>query len=477
MAALAVLTLIFLIIPYDFPTVPYLSFYSISLIKAAKESLKHYDIPQWNPYIGGGFDIAPTSYYILYALGRPGIILLTFMIAVLSIIVPNVSRIIKLILILPSASLSMLIPSMLPIIISVYILGFIAESPFLRSIGSLGIPFTAFTLEMSIQNPSISVLLISLSCIFDIVAAYLYDVHFVDIINAILFTLPPAFLAFFQIKILEKIIPKYKWNIAIIAIPLLALVQIIMLYPTTIFYNIILLSITLLKLIDAYISSIEVINNHLNYVSLYFSVLILFTSSAAIYTLSAPKFTVVKYKHLRAPGPIYVISPDIWFTECTKLIVKGHPVWNSPIPNLAKLCYSYMLGVTIGDPRLFLTIIPVVGSYNRIKPNILIPIVISPPSWSEKLSVSERIAVHAVKLRQLVVHDFKLVSPNEIKGRGLLGQLYSPWWWGSKCRYGLMYIRGTAHYYRPSALVSLILSISGITIAAVSAARARNDSS
>ncbi|HII69860.1 hypothetical protein [Methanopyrus kandleri] len=485
MAVLAILTVTALvIIPEDVPTIPYVSLISISSIKAAHDSLRSGELPQWNPYLGGGFPLAPTPYYLLHALGRTGLIIAILLLSVLVLLLAsNVNNMLRVVITLPAVLLSLIIPSPLPLILASYALGFIGNNPLLRTVGSIGIPDVALSIELGIRNPSLPVLLASSACLVDCLVATFGAVPLltsrpgpIPLLLILLITVVAILPALMALAMLGRIYPDYRWKFSgITAIILFGVQTYLHELPTALATPIILFSLLVLKNFNTHLDRrISVRLNRVSKPLRFLTALMLVLFFIVICSvLATPRFAVVGYKVVGSrTGMEYIISSDPWFSECVKRVLSGHPIWNTPLPTDPHMGPASLLGYELGDPRAVPPLYPT--KQLEVQPRVVAPLISSPSSWAETSLHALQLA-EAVASRGASVGEPRLNTPTEIRGYGLVGQVYDLWWKGGTHRGLLLQVNGRAVYERPSAWPSVVLTLMSIAVAAIETAKRKSD--
>ncbi len=475
MAVLALLTIITaIVVPKDFPTVPYLSVISISSLKASSDSMRFGELPEWDPYLGGGRPLAPTPYYMFYAFGRVSLLLLILGLSMLILVSKGVSKLLRTLVALGSTTVGLVIPSPLLPLVAVYILGVISNCPLRRAIGSVGIPDIAFCIEVSRKNPSLAVLMVSSACLADIILALLGTESRAapSLITALFITkatLLSTLITFGVSLVIKNIGSTYNWKRVGISSIVLSIVQ-ICLYaiPTASITPLVIISTLGIKYIDRWLLfKFENVRSLRLIVSVIMAILFIFTLSE----VSHPKFTVSKEISIGS-GMKYIISPDPWFTECVKTISAGEPVWNAPIPFEHHLAPASLLGCRLGDPRALSPPFPT--SPILIQPSVKLVLVSSPPRWAE-LSAESLELVKTLRPHSSV-REPHLTTPRSIRGHGPVGQIYDRWWFRATSKRGLLVVDGKATYNRPSAPISTILAFLSIVMAVIEVSRRRSES-
>ncbi|WP_456482157.1 hypothetical protein [Methanopyrus sp.] len=458
------------VVPRGFPTVPYLSVVSLSSLKAASESVGSGELPEWDPYLGGGRPLAPTPYYLLYGFGRVGLAVLTSILSILALI-PNVSGFLRVVMMLGSAAVGLLVPSPLPVLVTLYVLGLVGNCQLCRAVGALGIPDVAFCLELGREDPSAAVLTVSAACLIDSLVAMLgagsrvlpsvITVLTVSFVMAVL-----VLLALATLVVLRGIHPELaRWKRVGVSAVLLSVAQ-VCLYtaPTALSAPAVLVSALVLKYVDrSILSRLEGVRVAKTLVSL--AIASAFVS--CLHAVSHPKFTVVGEVSFGS-GMKYVLSPDPRFTECVKAVSRGEPVWDAPLPLCPHWAPAALLGDRLGDPRVVPPPFPAPDL--PVLPGVKVVLVASPPRWAESSS-------NCLELVRSFPRPFggveppHLETPREIRGRGLVGQVYDLWWRGAVDCKGLLSVTGKATYDRPSAPLSVLLTFVGIVLALRGASR------
>ena len=175
LGSMAVLVLIFLaLVPLRVPLVPYAYASGVANLKAVAESLRAHELPEWNPYLGGGYPLTPSAYYLLYGLGRSTTLLAVLAVSLCTYLAFR-SRLLAAVLALPALAAAAYTLHPAPALVACYLAGLATDSPARRTLGSFALPELALCVELALRSPSPWPLIASLACTADDLASYLAE--------------------------------------------------------------------------------------------------------------------------------------------------------------------------------------------------------------------------------------------------------------------------------------------------------------
>jgi len=151
---LAISVVVYSQIPNDFPLLPNISFTEISNHLCVYRSFKSLEIPEWNPYLGGGFPLSPSSKYtFFYGIDRTTFAVLMSILTLICLIVEGSNKLSS-ILIFSFYVISLITYSPVPMSICLLSVGIINNSRVARIISTMITPGLSLLYELSIKNPS-----------------------------------------------------------------------------------------------------------------------------------------------------------------------------------------------------------------------------------------------------------------------------------------------------------------------------------
>lgn len=450
-------------VPNKFPLLPYLSTTEISNHLCVYKSLKNFEIPEWNPYLGGGFPLSPsTRYTFFYGINRVTFALIVSALTLMCLVAERTKRASSIVVML-SYLTSLLSYSPVPIGICMLAVGIINNSKIIRMISSMIIPSLSLIYELSLKDKSIIVILSSLVGVADVILANAFSPHAIPIIdnpptaveiavNSLVYLLifVPSFIIIYA---LSKVISKINSRTILISYIVMFLINFIECTYT---------SIMLASAPIVLISAMKVLRKVKleGSLSTIYNLSIISTGLIIVGTISMCSSPHAAISHVKVLGegvPI-VITANPYFDIVNSYIYKNEIVANPPsVPftPLSRSASSFLNSIKATSP-LPLGIYPTTHIDTKFK--FLIPVYISPKIYTLK-SVTFTQACEIIKNieNRAKVKDPIVISPRIIRCNGLTFQQYSIWWSHAKFYDYMIYSHGNILYNRPSAESSILL--------------------
>jgi len=482
-------SLILVTVPARVPLTPYVYASGAADLKAVSESLKRIELPEWNPYLGGGYPLTPTPCYLLYGLNRATLFLAALALTIAAYRAFS-SRLLAALLTLPglAATIYTLHPG--PSLATCYLAGLIKDSPVLRVLGSFAIPELALCTELALRRPSGWVVLASTACVVDIIAAY-----FGEVLGS--FLLPPArnpWLIAYALLILATIPvaaglayvihmattrpprtpSRRRWAATTAATLAMSVASLV--HPGSLVFLAFPLLIALREILrrtDAYLNRLELRHPLALPVALILIISYAPVNSFLLSKLAEPRLTTLGQKVVGS-GATAILSPDPWFTEVTERVLRGRPVANPPFLSSTPTTAGFaMLLRGLGDYRYMLLAPPIASWSVDVRLRLIVPRIAS-PGYLAASSADQQVLVEEWErvFRGPTAQEPKVVTPRTISGHGLVAQSCGAWW--KHCRrgpFGLMVTHGAARYDRPTAPLSTLLALFSAGSAAITEVR------
>ncbi len=486
LTSLALISLIFLTeVPLHVPLTPYLYVTGAANLKAVTESLRARELPEWNPYLGGGYPLAPTPYYLLYGLGKWTLIPTLLALSAWTYRAWR-SRLLAAIASVTGLTASLYTLSPAPALLSCYLAGLAADSPARRALGSLFSPELALSVELSLRRASPWPILVSASCAADDALALLYPatVQFTGItLISHLTILTVALLATSATSYFLSRTINTRWKAPMALSAGMSVAS--LMYPgaalSLAFPYTVLLS-WVLRRADLTLSRLERRYRPMLLTAALTPLTLTQAALAPLSTLSEPRMTVAGTITVGPGGPgvaTAIVSSDPWFTEVVRRVLRGEVVVNPPSVSTTPASTTLALLMRqVGDTR-YLTVNPTAAPA-MVLPRFEVARIVSPSRLAIRSLDQATLATEWVRRNRgaRILREPRAVTPRTILGHGLVAQSFSPWWRPAANRRpgpgGLMILHGRVRYDRPTAPVSLLLTLAGVA-AAIPARKRRTE--
>ncbi|MEO2241987.1 MAG: hypothetical protein ABGY09_07980 [Euryarchaeota archaeon] len=486
LASLALISLVFLTeVPLHVPLTPYLYASGVANLKAVAESLRARELPEWNPYLGGGYPLTPTPYYLLYGLGKWTLIPTLLALSAWTYRAWR-SRFLATLASVTGLATSLYTLSPAPALLFCYLAGLTSNSPARRTLGSLSSPELALSVELSLRRASPWPILVSASCVADDILALPHPttaqftgmtlLSYLAILTAAL--LATSITSYFLSRTINT---RWKAPTAFSA----GMSAVSLLHPgaalSLAFPYTVLLSWALRR-VDLTLSRLERQHRPVLLAAALTPLALTQATLAPLSTLSGPRMAVVGSVTVGPVGPeiaTAIVSSDPWFTEVVRRVLRGEVVANPPsISTTPAATTLALLMRQVGDTR-YLTVNPTTAPAT-VLPRFEVVRIVSPGRLAVRSLDQVTLATEWIRRNQgtRILREPRVITPRTLLGHGLVAQSFSPWWKPAANRRpgpgGLMILHGRVRYDRPTAPVSLLLTLVGVT-AAIPARKRRTE--
>ncbi|WP_456467435.1 hypothetical protein [Methanopyrus sp.] len=482
LGSMASLVLIFLaLVPLRVPLFPYVYASGVANLKAVAESLRAHELPEWNPYLGGGYPLSPTPYYLLYGLGRSTTLLAVLAVSLCTYLAFR-SRLLAATLALPSLAAVAYTLHPAPALVVCYLAGLATGSPARRTLGSLALPELALCVELALRSPSPWPLIASLACTADDLASYLAESINRMATSAILSPLTIAYCLGISVSLAVTVTLGYllhralgtRWKAPALLACVLAAAS--LLHPGLVMglaFPYVLALSEALRYADSVLAGLERRHRRVLASAALMSLTFIPLNMAELSYLAKPRMTIAGSVTVGSGSAVAVVSSDPWFTEVVHHVLRGRPVVNPPFLSTTPATATFAILMTqVGDSR-YVAFTP----SSSVEPRVLqlklkILRIVSPGHLAAQSSDQLTLAYEWSRLNGIKpVSEPLVLTPRTLSGHGLVAQSFSPWWKPHSHRRpgpaGLMVLNGRVRYDRPTAPFSLLLALLSITAAAV----------
>ncbi len=430
------------------------------------KSFKNMEIPEWNPYLGGGFPLSPSSKYTyFYGINRTTFAILMTILTLICLIVEGFDKLSS-IFIFSFYTTSLLTYSPVPMSICLLSVGVVNNSIVARIISTMITPSLSLLYELSIKNPNLIVILSALIGLVDVILANAYTPHMLALIDN-----PPTFMeilvnmAVYSLIIIPTIIIIYiasklttHVNTKRILATYTALFLIMFVefsYMSILLASAPIITICILKILRKIKLNSNKPTRFIYFLSLV-AVEILFISS--ISALSSPHVILSEVKTISKGVPL-VVTCNPYFDIAVKEILHGKILANPPVVAYTPVGRSIaaFLKSFRATSTTLIGIYPAASTVERFK--FIVPMYISPKLYTLKSITLYQTCeiVSKVRRNEKLVCYPKIITPREIVCKGLTFQQYSVWWNNCKCWNYMIVGNGRIYYSRPSAPITVLI--------------------
>ena len=424
------------------------------------------EIPEWNPYLGGGFPLSPSSKYTyFYGIDRTTFAVLMAILTLICLIVEGFDKLSS-VFIFSFYTISLLTYSPVPMSICLLSVGVVNNSKVARIISSMITPSLSLLYELSIRNPSVIAILSALVGLIDVILANAYTPHMLAIIDN-----PPTFMEIlvntvvYGLIIIPTIIilyvaSKLTTNIntkrILIAYAILFLVMFVEFsYMSILLASAPIITICVLKVLRKIKFNSGKPARFIYFLSLV-ALEILFIST--ISALSSPHAILSEVKTIGKGVPL-VVTCNTYFDMVVKEIFHGKILANPPVVAYTPVGRSIaaFLKSFRATSTTLIGIYPAASTVERFK--FIVPMYVSPKLYTLKSVTLYQTCeiVSKVRHNEKLVYYPRIITPREIVCKGLTFQQYSIWWTNCKCWNYMIVGNGKVYYSRPSALVTVLV--------------------